>query len=219
MMWAIGGSLLLHGGVLAWMQPVATDIKPNPPAVLEVRLIKELPSSNPTAVAPSRPVPAPSVHSVSAKKHEAHQLEASQGLPVVPVYSSVPQDVAVQSLPPVTQKTVESVTIASAVPNPVPPTLIPPDVRAAYLSNPRPPYPLSARRKRLEGRVLLRAEILPDGTCSQLSLEQGSGHDILDQAAMQAVKAWRFVPARRGDEAVRAWVDIPVSFRLDGHAD
>jgi len=38
---------------------------------------------------------------------------------------------------------------------------------------------------------------------------------VLDQAALKAVKNWRFVPARRGSEAMVAWVEIPVVFKLD----
>lgn len=92
---------------------------------------------------------------------------------------------------------------------------IPPDFRAAYLDNPRPAYPLAARRMGLEGRVVLHAEVLENGRCNRLSVKDSSGHDMLDQAALQAVKNWRFVPARRGNETIVAWVDIPVVFKLD----
>ena len=91
-----------------------------------------------------------------------------------------------------------------------------PDYRAAYLDNPRPAYPLAARRRGLEGKVVLRVEVLENGSCNRLAIKDSSGHDILDQAAMQAVKAWRFIPARRGDEAIKAWVEIPISYHLAG---
>jgi protein TonB len=38
---------------------------------------------------------------------------------------------------------------------------------------------------------------------------------MLDQAALQAVKQWHFVPAQRGGEAVAAWVEVPIVFRLE----
>lgn len=85
---------------------------------------------------------------------------------------------------------------------------------AAYLQNPQPSYPLSARRRGIEGKVLLRAEVRPDGLCGHVELKKSSGWEMLDQAAMQAVQGWHFVPARRGDQSIAAWVEIPITFRL-----
>jgi protein TonB len=45
-------------------------------------------------------------------------------------------------------------------------------------------------------------------------VDTSSGYDILDQAAVAAVRAWRFVPARLGGAAIEAWVRVPVAFRL-----
>jgi TonB family protein len=81
-----------------------------------------------------------------------------------------------------------------------------------YLYNPPPDYPPRARRRGLEGEVLIRARVHPDGECGELVLQQSSGHALLDQAAMEAVRMWRFRPARRGDERVARWVEIPVRF-------
>lgn len=91
----------------------------------------------------------------------------------------------------------------------------PPRYNAAYLNNPPPAYPLAARRRGVEGSVLLRAEVQPDGRCSRTELKQSSGSSLLDQAAQQAVLNWRFVPARRGSQAIVAWVEIPVTFKLE----
>ncbi|MDQ1315913.1 MAG: periplasmic protein TonB, partial [Pseudomonadota bacterium] len=100
-------------------------------------------------------------------------------------------------------------------PAPAPPaTVEAPRFNAAYLNNPPPAYPAAARRRGQEGRVLVRAEVLADGRCSQAELKQGSGHQLLDQAALEAVRKWRFVPARQGDQAVTAWVDVPIAFKL-----
>jgi protein TonB len=57
--------------------------------------------------------------------------------------------------------------------------------------------------------------VLPNGECGELELGQSSGYALLDQAALEAVRTWRFRPARRGDEEIVSWVDIPVRFRLD----
>ncbi len=101
------------------------------------------------------------------------------------------------------------------MPAPAPPAAIEaPHFNAAYLNNPSPAYPAAARRRGQEGRVLVRAEVLADGRCSRVELKQGSGHELLDQAALEAVRKWRFVPARQGEQAVTAWVDVPIAFKL-----
>jgi protein TonB len=87
---------------------------------------------------------------------------------------------------------------------------------AAYLSNPPPPYPAAARRRNVQGRVLVYAVVAPNGACARAEIRQSSGHPILDEAALEAVRAWRFVPATRDGSPVAAGVEIPIFFRLEG---
>lgn len=87
--------------------------------------------------------------------------------------------------------------------------------KVEYLYNPPPDYPPRARRLGLEGEVLVRTRVLPNGECGELVLGQSSGYALLDQAALEAVRTWRFRPARRGDEEIVSWVEIPVRFRLE----
>jgi protein TonB len=87
-------------------------------------------------------------------------------------------------------------------------------VDVAALNNPKPPYPLAARRLGLEGRVLLAARVTADGACAEVRLKQSSGHALLDASALESVRRWRFLPARHGDSPVESWVEVPVSFRL-----
>jgi len=82
------------------------------------------------------------------------------------------------------------------------------------LNNPKPPYPLSARRRGLEGRVLIAAQVRADGSCAETRVRQSSGYELLDASARDAVRRWRFVPARRGDRPVDSWVEVPIIFRL-----
>lgn len=86
---------------------------------------------------------------------------------------------------------------------------------AAYLANPPPAYPLSARRRGIEGTVLLEALVDPAGEARDIRLVASAGDAMLDEAAREAVRHWRFVPARRGAEPVEAWVRIPVVYRLN----
>jgi protein TonB len=85
---------------------------------------------------------------------------------------------------------------------------------ASYLSNPRPDYPEVARRQHQEGLVILSVEVDSDGRPSEVSVAHGSGFPLLDQAAVQAVRSWRFEPARAGGIPVSSRVDVPVRFRL-----
>jgi protein TonB len=87
--------------------------------------------------------------------------------------------------------------------------------KVEYVYNPPPAYPQRARRLGLEGEVLIRTRVLPNGESGELVLEQSSGYALLDQAAMEAVRKWRFRPASRGDEQIVSWVEIPVRFRLE----
>lgn len=96
----------------------------------------------------------------------------------------------------------------------VSPQVSAPEFSAAYLHNPEPRYPLSARRQEESGTVRLKVLVTPQGTAARVELEQSSGSAALDQAAQETVKGWRFVPARRGDEPIEAWVKVPVRFLL-----
>lgn len=97
---------------------------------------------------------------------------------------------------------------------PAPPVVTAPRFDADYLSNPKPVYPLASRRLGEEGKVLLRVKVSPDGTALSVEIKQSSGFPRLDDAARDAVVRWRFVPARRGDEAIESWVTVPIVFSL-----
>jgi protein TonB len=86
---------------------------------------------------------------------------------------------------------------------------------AAYLNNPAPGYPLQSRRRGEQGRVLLQVRVDAHGLPQQVEIHQGSGYERLDEAALEAVRRWRFIPARRGDEAIAASVRVPIVFHLD----
>lgn len=85
----------------------------------------------------------------------------------------------------------------------------------AYLHAPPPRYPLSARRAGESGNVALKVLVGADGSARHVEIENSSGSRALDLAAREAVQGWQFVPARRGTDAVDAWVVIQVVFRLE----
>jgi periplasmic protein TonB len=85
---------------------------------------------------------------------------------------------------------------------------------ADYLDNPKPVYPPLSRRMGEEGKVVLRVFVEASGLPSRIEPHTGSGSERLDKSAHTAVGRWKFAPARRGAEAVGAWVLVPIVFSL-----
>ncbi len=84
-----------------------------------------------------------------------------------------------------------------------------------YLRNPAPAYPERARERGHEGTVHLELEVLPTGRCGAVNVLVSSGHQLLDDAAVRAVRGWMFRPARRWQTPVAFWVEVPITFRLE----
>jgi len=77
-----------------------------------------------------------------------------------------------------------------------------------------PSYPATARQARIEGTVRLLVHVLADGRVEEIRVEASAGHPDLDRAATDAVRQWRFDPARKGTEPIASWVILPVEFHL-----
>jgi protein TonB len=86
--------------------------------------------------------------------------------------------------------------------------------RVRYLESAHPPYPRRAREMGWQGTVVLRVEVNPDGTVGEISVRRTSGYPSLDEAALTAVKEWRFAPLTDGAFSMSAVVDVPVRFDL-----
>jgi periplasmic protein TonB len=78
----------------------------------------------------------------------------------------------------------------------------------------QPNYPPLARQARIQGQVLLAAEISKDGTIENLHLI--SGHPMLAPAAIEAVKQWKYKPYILNGEPVEVETQITVNFTLSG---
>jgi len=79
----------------------------------------------------------------------------------------------------------------------------------------KPWYPESARQEGIQGTTELKVLVRANGSVGQVLVAKSAGHFDLDRAAVEALKTWRFEPARRGKEPVAVWVMIPVEFRLE----
>lgn len=89
-----------------------------------------------------------------------------------------------------------------------------PVFNASYLNNPAPYYPLAAKRNGIQGKVLLNVVVKTDGTAASVQISQSSGSKTLDEAALEAVKQWKFIPARRQGQLTQANVIVPVEFKI-----
>lgn len=86
--------------------------------------------------------------------------------------------------------------------------------QASFAHAPAPTPPDKDRREGRGGRVMLRVLVNVRGEPKRVEIAASSGSESLDQAAVQAIKLWRFNPARRNNSAVESWVKFPVDFRL-----
>jgi TonB family protein len=87
--------------------------------------------------------------------------------------------------------------------------------RPDYGVNPKPPYPMLARRRGDQGVVLLRVHVRADGSVVTAEIKQSSGSSLLDDTALQTVReSWRFIPARLHSAPVESWVEVPIRFVL-----
>jgi protein TonB len=87
-------------------------------------------------------------------------------------------------------------------------------VAAKLLAQPQPVYPPLARQARIQGNVVLHAIIDKDGRVGELQVI--SGHPLLVQSALEAVKNWRYQPTQLNSEPVEVDTTITVSFVLGG---
>jgi protein TonB len=79
----------------------------------------------------------------------------------------------------------------------------------------RPPiYPPRCLRMGIEGVVRVRVLVGEDGRPQEVTIGKSSGETALDESAMDAVRTWRFEPARRNGVPVRAWAVVPIEFKL-----
>lgn len=81
-------------------------------------------------------------------------------------------------------------------------------------ANAPPAYPYLARERGWEGRVVLRVAVDAAGRARDVTVDKGSGRAILDRAAADAVRKWRFRPAKHAGQAVAGVVKVPILFRL-----
>ena len=172
-------------------QPVAKPI-PVPPRPQPV-----------TAPAPS-PQPQPSPSKVSAP------TEVAQAAPVAPVSAPTTPTPPAPPAPP--------------APAPAPVVTAPSktevSIPASYsASNQKPIYPNMSKRLGEQGTVVLRVLVKADGSAGEVEVKSSSSYPRLDQAAVEAVKTWRFNSAKIDGKAIDEWYQVPIPFKLQSSSN
>lgn len=201
----------LHAAVLFLpLRDALGELELPPPAQIMVRLV--------AAETPAQPMPVQAAPVIAP--HPVAQPVRRQVAPTPPRLAMAPEQTSAE--PSFSVPATPAAATASAAPAEMPAaaaapvSLTPARFDVAYLQNPRPNYPSLSRRLGEEGKVLLRVVVSPEGQPLTVDLERSSNFARLDEAARQTVARWRFVPARRGDQAIEAAVIVPLVFRLEG---
>lgn len=171
------------------------------------------PTSRPPALADAAPAPRPTARPQAAPLLSGRPAAAAVAPSPAPAPSAPPP----ADSPPDSRTHESSAPREAAAPAPrsaAPVADSPPRFDADYLSNPAPDYPAASRQLHEQGSVQLRVFVTADGRAGDIRVHQGSGFERLDQAAIDAVRRWRFVPARQDDGPVAAWVIVPINFTL-----
>lgn len=213
--------ILLHGWLALWLLSPKRPVVKKKPVMIEVSLLPApVKQIEPAPV--SKPLPVPIVKKTRPKKAELTKPKPLPKLtekPVVKKKIAVPRTQKEQNTS--THEPAEEKAVAKPViaPTPAPafdaakpaaqPTLPPKPTatkkpartesqRATCVRCPNPTYPSIARRRGWQGSVLLKFQLTADGLAQNIVVVRSSGHEQLDQAAIDNAKESRFTQAEPG---------------------
>lgn len=200
---ALGHAIFVHTRILP-TRPAEVVLTPTETS--EIFLIEEPPPPPPAPTPeptpgplPPEPEPTPVPEEILAAEQSPEFAEPPEAPAPTPPPAPTPKPTPRPA--PVAQKAKPS----SIVSKPVP----------VVLKNSPPHYPEIARRNGWEGRVMVRVEVSADGRPLSTAIAKSSGYGILDQAALRAVKSWRFQPRPISGIASAGTVEVPVNFALN----
>ncbi|MGH8617296.1 MAG: TonB family protein [Burkholderiales bacterium] len=160
-------------------------------------------------VAPPKPDP------VKTRPVEKQRVQPVEPAPLITAPAAAASNTAPAPAPETIKPQDSGTPAAGNLPATPPPAIVPPRFDAAYLRNPKPVYPPAAKLAREEGLIVLRVLVGADGEAEKVELRTSSGSARLDESALEAVRKWKFVPARQGNVPLAMWVNVPVSFGLN----
>lgn len=208
-------ALSLHLWAVIWMQQPAEPFTKAEPMIMEVSLVAA-PSQQAAAAPVVQPKPVelkkePVKKPVKKKPVTHKQIElpkpqamADELLPAPSKAESAPTPVAASAAAKVASKTTADTASFTEA-----------NFNANYGSNPKPKYPGIATSRGWEGTVRLLVRVSIEGYSEEVTVQRSSGYDVLDEAAIEAVEKWKFIPAKRGDAPVSSSVVVPINFVLN----
>ncbi|MDB5779861.1 MAG: energy transducer TonB [Polaromonas sp.] len=212
LIWALQSGLLLRTAELIVPVEVLAEL---------IELPQPQPQPEPAPPAPPAPpvrpvTPAPTVQ----KKTVPKPVVRPQAQPLAIADPTPSPNAPAGSLNPAPVATPAPVAEAPAGPAapsapPAAPSVQLPSSNADYLQNPKPAYPALSKRLGEQGKVVVRVLIGADGSPQKAELRQSSGYERLDQAALNTVLKWRYVPGKRGGVAEDMWFNVPINFVLE----
>ena len=212
--WRVSAAVVAAHAALLWLALHGLSTPPlSGPSehLILASVVAEIPNMPAT-----RPAPAPT--QLTQRPH-AQALPQTTAVPTAP--SPVAATAAAESTP--SANTANTATASTAPPSAQAPSVrtaspavvVLPSSDADYLNNPAPVYPRMSRRMGEQGTVLVRVLISADGRAEQAEIRTSSGYARLDEAALDTVKRWRYVPGKRAGTAEAMWFNVPVRFVLD----
>ncbi|MCT6699801.1 energy transducer TonB [Rheinheimera sp. 4Y26] len=207
---------LLGLGVM-FSQAETTPPAAKPAAVMVAALLPPASQAKPAAqVKPKQATPEPKPKAmpktapkkIPAKTPAKTVTKTAAKTPAKPVNTTTPSERAISTMVHHTAAKIASNTPASNA-------IAPPSADAKASQNRAPVYPTLSRKKKEQGTVLLKLLVKADGTVGSISVMQSSGFSRLDQAALQAVKHWRFTPATQQGKNIDYWYEMPMNFALN----
>lgn len=88
------------------------------------------------------------------------------------------------------------------------------EVKPKPIHTPPPRYPEGARTLGIEGTTVVQAIVDVDGSVIEPRIIKSSGSELLDMAALQSARNYRFTPGRQRDKNVRVRIQFPILFKL-----
>ena len=205
-LWALQTGLLRRAvAVFVQVQVLSEIVEPPRPAITPPPPVPPPPTVTKQVVVKTKlptPPPTPQLQAV-ANPDPAPNAPTAVTTPPAP-------------LPPIAAPTAMVETPAAAPSAPPAPSKIElPSSDAEYLQNPKPPYPPISKRLGEQGTVLLQILIGIDGKAQKGEIKKSSGFMRLDQAALNTVMTWRYVPGKRAGVPEAMWFTVPIAFTLE----
>ena len=202
-------ALWLHGLVLGvLLLPQRPLTLPEP---IEVEMMDGEPdAASPQAATLTSAAPAAAVEPSAVSMPDAPALDApAPDAPLRLAYAAEANTIVRDEQPSVT-----AVSTNPAPAGPGNPSLGNPSVGNPSVGNPSPHYPPEAERRRLEGVVGVLVRVSRMGMTETVEVTRSSGVPILDYATVDALRQWRFTPAREGTRTVPAAYPFEIRFVL-----